>query len=102
MIISCRAGDMMRAPPWRTRWRLPDQASRRQPRYQRRIQREHPNKTGRRARYQDLSQPAVDYNVPLAATQPDLRYYRRGSTECMSVAVGHPRLGRSLDDGIAA
>jgi hypothetical protein len=29
--------------------------------------------TGRRAPYQDLSQPVVAYNVPLAATQPDLR-----------------------------
>jgi DNA-3-methyladenine glycosylase I len=62
------AGDMMPAPPWRARRRLPDQVSRRQPRCQRRIQREHPNRIGRRTRYQDLSQPAVDYNVPLAAT----------------------------------
>src|SRR6516162_4820388 len=43
MIISSRAGDMMPAPPGRTRRRLPDQASRRQLRCQRRIQREHPN-----------------------------------------------------------
>jgi hypothetical protein len=100
MIISSRAGDMMPAPPWRTRQRLHDQASRRQSRCQRRIQGE-ASQLNRSARSLPRPQPAGSRLQRAARGHPTRSpCYRRGPTECVSLAVGQLRLGRSLDDGI--